>query len=282
MPWLRDFAWGLLVGEHLEDKLAPLPGVLVSATDGLRDDRGVLRDAVSTLRDDPSAPPLRLAGPGRAPRLALRPGREARTPPLAGMADPEQRARILHAFANHELQAVELFAWALLAFPVAPPAFRRGLLETLVDEQRHLQLYLERLAAHGRAFGDFPLSGYFWGKLEHLRTPLDFVCAMGLTFEQRNLDHTLDFAAAADECGDLETAAVLRRVHADEIRHVRFARTWLADFKPPHLPAHEAWAGNLRWPLRPAQARGPQVHEACRRAAGLDDGFLALLAADTP
>jgi len=27
-----------------------------------------------------------------------------------------QRALILHALANHELQAIELFAWALLAF----------------------------------------------------------------------------------------------------------------------------------------------------------------------
>ena len=30
------------------------------------------------------------------------------------MRDPAQRARILHALANHELQAIELFAWALL------------------------------------------------------------------------------------------------------------------------------------------------------------------------
>jgi len=259
VPTFCDFAQGLLLGAHLEDKLAPPP-------DG--------------LLDEPGAPPLRLSAPGRAPGLALRPGKEARTPPLAGLADPEQRARILHAFANHELQAVELFAWALLAFPDAPPAFRRGLLETLADEQRHLQLYLGRLAAHGHAFGDFALSGYFWGKLAHLGTPLDFVCGMGLTFEQRNLDHTLDFAAAAEACGDAESAAVLRRVHADEIRHVRFARQWLAEFKAPGLAAHAAWAANLRWPLRPAQARGPRVHEACRRAAGLDDAFLALLAAD--
>jgi len=36
-----------------------------------------------------------------------------------------------HALANHELQAIELFAWAVLAFPDTPIAFRRGLIAIL-------------------------------------------------------------------------------------------------------------------------------------------------------
>src|SRR5439155_7886224 len=129
---------------------------------------------------------VRLAAPGRPPELAIVPGRRTRVPPIAGMRDPAQRARILHALANHELQAVELFAWALLAFPDAPLAFRRGLVAILGDEQRHFRLYEARLTAHATRFGDHPVTAHFWNKLDHLTGPLEFVCAMGLTFEAAN------------------------------------------------------------------------------------------------
>ena len=244
---------------------------------------GKLTPPAPGLADDGPGPPLRLEAPGRPAELAIRPGPEARTPPLAGMADPAQRVRILHAFANHELQAVELFAWALLVFADAPAAFRAGLLEVLADEQRHTRLYLERLEAHGARFGDQPVSGYFWNKLDHLGTPRDFVCAMCLTFENRNLDHTLDFAEEAERVGDRETAGVLRRVHADEIRHVRFGLEWLGRFVAAEggqdAGLVDAWEASLRWPLRPELARGPRLHRAPRERAGLDDAFLERLEA---
>ena len=99
------------------------------------------------------------------------------------MADPAQRVRILHGFANHELQAVELFAWAVLAFPDAPPEFRQGLWRILREEQRHTRMYMARLEAHGSRFGAFPVNAYFWGKVARLTTPSRFVCALSLTFE---------------------------------------------------------------------------------------------------
>ena len=97
------------------------------------------------------------------------------------------------------LQAAELFAWSLLAFPGAPPAFRRGLLAILLDEQRHTRMYVARLEANGARFGDFPVHGYFWQKAPAIVSPLRFLCAMSLTFENANLDHTVDYAEAAME-----------------------------------------------------------------------------------
>ena len=76
------------------------------------------------------------------------------------MRDPAQRARILHALANHELQAIELFAWAVLAYPSAPAQFRRGLVAILAGEQRHFQLYADRLTALATTFGDHPVTGH--------------------------------------------------------------------------------------------------------------------------
>src|SRR5690349_9671678 len=199
-----DYARALIGATELAGKLAPPPADL--ALDG--DGAAVIVEA-----------------PGRPRGLAIQSGRDARVPPIAGMRDPAQRARILHALANHELQAVELFAWALLAFPTAPRAFRAGLLGILVDEQRHLGLYIDRLAAHGVGFGDLPVTGHFWKKLDQLATPLGFCAAMGLTFENANLDFAGEYAAAARACGDDATADVLAQVHADEIGHVRFGWT---------------------------------------------------------
>src|SRR5688572_14278367 len=130
----RDFALRLLEATTIEGKLAPPP-------------------PLDQLDLDDTEPPLRLPEPARPANLPIQPGRKVSVPPVAGMRDPSQRARILHALTNHELQAAELFAWALLAFPDAPRPFRVGLMAILADEQRHARLYIERLAAHGVAFG---------------------------------------------------------------------------------------------------------------------------------
>ena len=250
---IRAFALALIRATDLAGKLAPPP---------------------PDLTDDAPGPALRIEAPGRPPGLEFRP---ARTPAIDGMADPAQKVRILHAFANHELQAAELFAWALLAYPDAPAAFRRGLLRILAEEQGHCRLYLDRLSALGAAFGDFPVSGYFWHKVGDLTTPLRFVCAMGLTFESANLDHALEYERAARECGDETTADAIRRVHDDEVGHVKFAWTWLAKWTAPGATPEETYLANVIWPLRPALAKGPVFHPESRTAAGLSEEFIRLL-----
>ena len=252
---IRDYALARVLATSLDEKLVPPP-------DGMHDEQREVE--------------LLPRAPGRPPELAIS-TRPVRVPSLAGMCDPAQRARILHAFCNHELQAVELFAWALLAHPDAPDAYRRGLLSLLADEQRHLRLYAARLAAYGLGFGELPVSGYFWGKLEGLESPLAFVCAMCLTFENANLDHTLDHAQAARAAGDEATADVLLAVHADELRHVRFGLRWLDACRAPCESRVDAYRRAVRWPVRAALARGPVLHREARVAAGLDDEFLELL-----
>ena len=263
MSRVRDYARSIVTTDTLAGKLAPPP-------DGL--------DLVD------NEPPLILTAPGRPASLAIVAGRTARVPPSQGMRDPSQRARILHALANHELQAVELFAWALLAYPDAPIAFRRGLVAILADEQRHLALYMQRLAAHSVSFGDHPVTGHFWNKLDHLATPLEFVCAMGLTFENANLDFAGDYAAAARVCGDTETAAVLERVHEDEIAHVHFGFVWLKRFTDTggEGDAWQAYLDHVKFPLGPKRARGARFDREARRRAGFDEAFIEALAAVEP
>jgi uncharacterized ferritin-like protein (DUF455 family) len=251
---IRDFAQTLVTTEHLAVKLAPAP---------------------AGLTDDVPGPPRRFERPGRPPGLEFQ--RRIEVPSIEGMPDPAQRPRILHALANHELQAAELFAWALLAFPETPGEFRRGLLRILDDEQRHTRMYTARVEDAGARFGDFPVNGYFWSKVESITSPLRFLCAMSLTFENANLDHTHDYAEAARQAGDAKTAGVIERVHRDEIEHVRFGWTWLQAFKRDDESAWDAFQANLTWPLRPAKARGQTFHREGREAAGLDAEFIARL-----
>ncbi len=255
---LRDFARRVIESPRLDDKLAAPP-----------------RTTDANPAGDP--PP---SAPAREASLAIvtDPRRKRKVPSIEGMPDPAQRRRILHGLANHELQAVELFAWALLAFPAAPRAFRRGLLGILKEEQRHCRLYLARLAALGGRFGEEPLSGYFWSKARDWTTPSRFVAAMCLTFESANLDHALDLADAARAARDPATARVLERVFADEVRHVRFGWRWLARFKDEHESTTAAWRRSLAFPLRPELARGPNFRADSRVLAGCDDEYVATLA----
>jgi uncharacterized ferritin-like protein (DUF455 family) len=262
---VRDFALTVLRSEDLDVKLAPPAEELTDECPG---------------GTGPAFPAFLAAGPGRPP--GLWPAEGVQMPSIEGMPDPAQRPRILHGLANHELQAAELFAWALLAFPDTPPEFRRGLARILQDEQRHTRMYIARIEANGARFGDFPVNGYFWKKAETITTPLRFLCAMSLTFENANLDHTVEYAEAARRAGDLKTAKVIEQVEKDEIEHVRFGWTWLHVFKREDEPAWDAYRANLTWPLRPARARGRVFQRAGREAAGLDPEFIRLLEESEP
>ena len=254
---LREHALRVLTATRLVDKLARPDGALTDE------------------HPEGDAP----AAPGRPPGLEIvtDPKRKKRVPPIEGMRDPAQRVRILHALANHELQAVELFAWAILRFPDAPSPFRNGLLRILGEEQDHCRRYVDRIEAHGARFGDYPLSGYFWSKVDELDTPLRFVCSMCLTFENANLDHALDLAAAARAAGDEETAAALDVVHRDELTHVRFGLRWLRAWKDEQESVTEAWLRHIPWPLRPALARGDTFHRESRERIGFDPEFIETL-----
>lgn len=261
VPSAHAFARTVVLTTDLATKLAPAPPELA-------------------VDPDPGVPEW-LPGPGRPPGLEPRRGREVSVPPIEGMRDPDQRARILHAMANHELQAAELFAWALCGFADAPRPFRTGLWKILADEQRHARLYFARAAALGRGAFDCPVTGHFWNHRDRLATPLGFVCTMGLTFENANLDLAPAYAAAARAAGDAATAAVLDEVAADEVDHVRFAATWLAKLAPGEAPL-AAYQRVVAFPLGISRARGVDLDVDARRRAGLDDEFIAALTAAVP
>jgi uncharacterized ferritin-like protein (DUF455 family) len=189
----------------------------------------------------------------------------------------QERGRLLHFFANHELLATELMALALLRFPDAPAAFRRGLWQTLKDEQRHTRLYVERMRQCGIHFGELPVSGYFWRSVASMESPLDYVTRLCLTFEQANLDFCRHFARGFHAVGDNDTAGLLDGIYRDEIGHVAYGLKWFRRWKNPGESDWNAFCRQLKFPLSPQRAKGFTLNVEGRRAAGLDPAFVAEL-----
>jgi uncharacterized ferritin-like protein (DUF455 family) len=249
---LRELGERVLFGARLEDKLTR-PEALTDRRPG----EGVCAPAM----------PIRPAG------LELQSEGHAPFPSLNALKSEGARGALLHAFANHELLAIELMGMALLRFPDAPADYRLGLARTLCEEQDHLSLYLGRMQELGVELGDSPLSAYFWRAMSSLETPLEFVAAMNLTFEQANLDHALAFSRALEAVGDPETATILRRVHDEELGHVRHGLTWFDRWRDTSVDRWDAYRKILPAPLSPNRAKGLEFSWESRDRVGLDLRF---------
>lgn len=253
---IREWAERILSAVTLEEKLLD-PGELTDKIPG-----------TSLLFSEPSRPP----------QMELRKRtREEKLPPFQEHRDPDKRAICLHRFAGHELLAVEIMAQALLAFPDAPPSFRRGVAHTLKEEQGHVRLYCSRLQKLGVRFGDLPLYRHFWNHVPHLTSPLRYISVMSLTFEMANLDFAPLYGKSFAHFGDTESSSLMAQIEQDEIHHVSFGWRWLQKLKDPTLSPWDAWTSHLPSKIAPRRARGFVLHEENRRKASLPDDWIERL-----
>ena len=251
--------------------------VLLSPDVGLK-----LRPVRGPLTDRAPGPALRVSEPARPAGLRFRYRKNGPALPRGdALRDRGRRGVAHHILANHELQAAEVMASVLLAFPRAPAAFRLGLGEILRDEQRHTRMHLARAAACGTRFGDHTVNGHVWRSAGRFRDELEYLAVLPLVFEARNLDESAELAGLFEAAGDARGAGVLRQIHADEVGHVAFGLRWLRTFAGEDADADEfdLWASRLADPNRPGRAVGRTFLEEPRRAAGMSEAFLAKLRA---
>ena len=259
-PTIRSYCLSILESGDLATKLSPPPG-------GLR------------LSDAEPGPARIFDAPARDADLVMKDGSD-KLPRPGKMREVTNRILCLERFAHHELQAVELFAWALLAFPDLPSSLRRGWLQVLTEEQDHCRLYINHLEKLGGSFGGTPLSNYFWKSipvvLEAENPPLAFLCTMGLTLEQANLDFSLLYRDAFREAGDEEGALALQKVHDDEVGHVKVAKVWLERLseQPSDILAYET---HVPFPFGVLRAKGKRFDVSARRKAGLSEDFIKVV-----
>jgi uncharacterized ferritin-like protein (DUF455 family) len=261
---VERWCWDFVLGANLGEKLAP------PAPPDVRDE--------ATWEASP--PMRRIASPGRPRELRIV-ARSPRRPGVGALARPQARAHLVHTFLHHELQAAELFAWAVLAFADAPRAFRAGLVRLCGEELAHLALYRSELEHLGFVPGDFPVRDWFWERVPRCESALSFVALQGLGLEGANLEHSARFAALFRAAGDERTARVLERVEEDEIGHVAFAAHWFERFSGASLD-YERWCDALPAPLTPGLLQGRPLNRVARSRAGLDDSFLARLESEPP
>jgi uncharacterized ferritin-like protein (DUF455 family) len=253
---VERWAWDYVRGASLEGKLCP-PKVPDTWEPGV-------------------VPVRRLEAPGRPPELRV----VARAGKTRGLMGASGRARAMHTFFHHELQAAELMAWALLAFPHSPREFRRGLIRIAQDEIRHMHLYAEHIARLGFTVGQFPVRDWFWERVPRCADAASFVATMSLGIESANLDHSASFAARFREAGDEEGALLQELVGREEVAHVRFGARWFRAFHS--TLDFETWRRALAPPLSPILMRGRPLQRETRLRAGQTEQFLDELEAWPP
>lgn len=255
---IRTFAETVLLTETLEEKLKRHKG---------------------SFTDDEPGDVLRVEEPGRPGNLQFAAPRTAPgMPHHKAFLDPLKLAVAHHIMANHELQAVEVMCFVLCRFPDAPKEFRVGLVNIIDDEQRHTRMHADRAAELGIPFGELPVNCYIWKKALSFENVMDYLAGLPLTFEGRNLDHSLEFEEHFLGVKDEKSAAIMRVIHKDEIEHVRFGLEWLRNLKDPGQSDWEAYESHLHWPLRPKNSKGDNFQREPRRKAGMSEEFIDRLA----
>jgi uncharacterized ferritin-like protein (DUF455 family) len=190
----------------------------------------------------------------------------------------EGRARLLHAIAHIELNAIDLALDAVWRFADLPEAYYRDWARVAREEALHYSLLRDHLATLGSAYGDFPAHRALWDMAE--RTRGDVLARMALvprTLEARGLDASPAVKAKLLAAGDAPAAAIIDTILRDEIGHVAIGNRWFRwicaerGLDPLRTFAELARAHGAPRP------RGPLNLEA-RRAAGFSDEELRRLA----
>lgn len=221
-------------------------------------------------------PPLRPGRPERPPLLL------PRDMPKRSGAGLQGRIALLHALAHIELNAIDL-AWDLIARfgdPTLPRAFFDDWVKVADDEALHFRLLSERLAILGSSYGDLPAHDGLWQSAEATAGDvLARLAVVPLVLEARGLDVTPATVERLERHGDLDSAAILRRIYDDEITHVASGRRWFDWFCVREgLPVVETYHAKVRRFFRGKVK--PPFNEAGRDQAGLSPAFYAPLALD--
>ena len=198
------------------------------------------------------------------------------------------RIALLHALAHIELNAVDL-AWDMVARFAALPSgvpLPRGFYDDWVmvaaEEAEHFALLSARLGELGAAYGDLPAHDGLWEAAQ--KTAHDLAARLAvvpLVLEARGLDVTPQMESSLRRAGDMESAALLRRIHDDEVGHVAAGRRWFeAVCADAGAEPAAAWQELVARLFKGALKR--PFNDASRAQAGMPPDWYEPLAGEAP
>jgi uncharacterized ferritin-like protein (DUF455 family) len=169
--------------------------------------------------------------PARPTLPQLVPMKQVPTPAESALPLP---AHVLHTLAHIELNAVDL-AWDTVvrfstgpAAGALPAAFFGDFARVADDESRHLGWCLARLRELGYEYGAMPAHNQLWeGAAASAGDVAERLAVVPCVQEARGLDAGPRLAARLVGCGDSTSAAVVRRIAAEEWAHVAVGVAWL-------------------------------------------------------
>ncbi|NBO23863.1 MAG: DUF455 family protein [Chlamydiae bacterium] len=200
--------------------------------------------------------------------------KEEKLPTFKDHHTQEKRAICLHRFCGHELLAVEIMAYALLKFPDAPKPFRKGLANTLIEEQHHVRIYRKRLEEMGLKFGELPLYKHFWKHIPYLTSIENYLSMMSLTFEMANLDFAPLYRDSFLRHNDVDSANLMQKIIDDEIGHVSFGVSWMHRMNKENKDPFLFYKENLPPLLDPKRAKGFVFQTDLRKKAQVPNEWI--------
>jgi uncharacterized ferritin-like protein (DUF455 family) len=213
-----------------------------------------------------------------------RPGRPEYLPPnrmpnRRRGGSPAARIAMLHAFAHIEFNAIDLALDAAGRFGEAMPhVFVTDWLSVAADEAMHFALLERRLQSLGSHYGALPAHDGLWEAAESTRDDLlARLAIVPMVLEARGLDVSPATVARLESAGDARSAAILKRIYSDEIRHVGIGSKWFLRLcREQNLVPGICWQNLVATRFRGALK--PPFNDSARESAGLPREFYAPLA----
>jgi len=137
------------------------------------------------------------------------------------------RVGLIHAIAHIEFNAVNLALDAIYRFRNMPHDYYRDWIRVASEEAVHFSLLNNRLRELASHYGCLPAHGGMWSMA--VETDYDVMVRMALVprvLEARGLDVTPAMITKLSGVGDTATVAILQRILAEEVDHVRIGNRW--------------------------------------------------------
>ena len=216
--------------------------------------------------------------PGRPERPQLLPPRDM---PKRSTGGAKGRFALLHALAHIELNAVDM-TWDLVgrfAREAMPSQFFDDWVQVGLEEAKHFELLVGRLAELDGGYGDLPAHDGLWQAAQ--ATGHDLLARLAvvpLVLEARGLDVGPATIANLERADDTSSARILEIIYRDEKRHVAFGVKWFRFMcqragLAPEPTFHALVRANFRGPVK------PPFNDRARAEAGLTPGFYKPLSA---